>query len=159
MLLPAIGFADVYAWTDENGVKHFSNSPPANAGGEVRQAEEVGYDDQKNVAPQTSKADPQAQFGKPDKNGSKESDKKRQRIGNPGVVMYATPTCGYCQRARAFFKHHKIRFVERDITTSKEARRKFKALNGRGVPLIVIGNTKISGFNVSAIKKALNING
>ena len=45
LLMPAYGYADLYQWTDENGVKHFSNTPPAADADSVRQMEEVVGDD------------------------------------------------------------------------------------------------------------------
>lgn len=36
--------ADIYAWTDENGVKHFSNHPPSERADVVTKAEELPYE-------------------------------------------------------------------------------------------------------------------
>ena len=63
---------------------------------------------------------------------------------NARLKLYTTPTCGYCHRAKAYFKQNGIRFTELDVTKSPKARKQFKALNGRGVPLIVIGDQRIS---------------
>jgi len=71
--------------------------------------------------------------------------------------MYTTPSCGYCHRAKAYFNQHGIRFSERDVTRSSQAQRQFKALNGRGVPLIIIGDQRIPGFNKAAIDRALGL--
>ncbi len=48
--LPA-AHADIYAWTDADGVRHFSNKPPRGRVADVRQSEEIPYDapgDQRN---------------------------------------------------------------------------------------------------------------
>ena len=76
---------------------------------------------------------------------------------NARLKLYTTPTCGYCHRAKAYFKQKGIRFTELDVTKSPKARKQFKALNGRGVPLIVIGDQRISGFNKTAINQALGL--
>ena len=65
----------------------------------------------------------------------------------PTVVMYATKTCGYCAKARAYFREHGVAWKERDIEASEQAHREWKELGGVGTPLIVIGNERISGFN------------
>lgn len=36
-------FAEIYSWTDEKGVKHFSSTPPEE-GDNVKQSDEVQYD-------------------------------------------------------------------------------------------------------------------
>ena len=36
-------FAEIYSWTDEQGVKHFSSTPPEE-GDNVKQSDEVQYD-------------------------------------------------------------------------------------------------------------------
>jgi len=81
----------------------------------------------------------------------------RKKKVSPDVAVYTTPTCGYCHRAKAYFNEHGIRFTEHDITRSKQARQAFEALNGRGEPLIVIGDQRIAGFNKSAIDTALGL--
>ena len=37
-------YADIYSWTDENGVKHFSNAPPADAENITVEFKEYQYD-------------------------------------------------------------------------------------------------------------------
>lgn len=71
------------------------------------------------------------------------------------VVLYATSWCGYCQRARDFFAHNDVDYIEYDIDESKEGRRQFNKLRGRGVPLILVGREKIRGWNATAVKAAL----
>ena len=71
--------------------------------------------------------------------------------------MYVTPTCGYCKRASAFFTRHNITYTEHDITADKAAFKRFKQLNGRGVPLIMVGNQKIAGFNMPLLKNLFGI--
>lgn len=71
------------------------------------------------------------------------------------VVMYATKTCGYCAKARAYFAEHGTSWEERDIETSAQAAREFKSLGGVGTPLIVIGEEHIAGFQPQRIDAAL----
>jgi glutaredoxin-like YruB-family protein len=90
-------------------------------------------------------------------NNQPAAEPARKTKGTPKVVMYTTPTCGYCHRAKAYFNQKGIRFTEYDVTKSQKARNAFKALNGRGVPLIVIGDQRIPGFNKAAINRALGL--
>jgi glutaredoxin len=75
------------------------------------------------------------------------------------VVIYATPTCPYCNVAKAFFEKHDIDYFEVDITSSEEGRRSFRDLNGRGVPLIFVGDTRIDGYNEQLLRNALRRTG
>ena len=71
------------------------------------------------------------------------------------MVMYATPSCGVCVKAKVFFEKHKIAYKEYDITKDQQARKRFNALNGRGVPLILVGKHRIAGFNERALRNLL----
>jgi glutaredoxin-like YruB-family protein len=71
------------------------------------------------------------------------------------VVMYSTQWCPYCSRARAYFKRNGISFVEYDIEASAQNRAQFKALNGRGVPLIMVGDKRLQGFNPQSFEALL----
>lgn len=71
--------------------------------------------------------------------------------------MYVTKRCGYCGRAKNFFKANGVDYQAIDIDKSSEGRKQFKALGGKGVPLIIIGDHKIRGYNQQAIKRALGI--
>jgi glutaredoxin len=70
------------------------------------------------------------------------------------VVMYATAWCPYCAKARAYFKRTNTAYVEHDIEKSADAHAEFKRLGGRGVPLILVGNEKLRGFNELAFESA-----
>jgi glutaredoxin len=81
----------------------------------------------------------------------------RMTKGPADVVMYATRTCGYCVRARAFFAKHNIAYTEYDVKSDKQARERFKKLNGSGVPLIFVGNNRVPGFNEQLLRRLLGI--
>ena len=73
----------------------------------------------------------------------------------PQVVMYGTSSCPACKMARAYFYQHDIPYVEHDIDWSSKAKRQFRKLGGRGVPLILIGNEKFMGWNQFVVAQAL----
>jgi glutaredoxin len=76
------------------------------------------------------------------------SDQQKNLKEINSVVMYSTSWCGYCKKARRYFKSKGIKFVERDIERSRLAKVAYDRLGGNGVPLIVVGNNKMSGFSV-----------
>lgn len=71
------------------------------------------------------------------------------------VVLYGTETCPYCIQARKYLRTRQVAFVDLDIANSEKGRRDFSALGGTGVPLILIGNRQMTGFNRAAIDAAL----
>lgn len=71
------------------------------------------------------------------------------------VVMYSTSWCPVCKRARTYFKTNNISYIEYDIETTNKGKEDYKKMEGRGVPIFIIGKTKINGFEVSLLKKYL----
>ena len=71
------------------------------------------------------------------------------------AVLYATEWCGYCARTRAFFKENNISFREYDIEKSDDAHAEFKRLGGNGVPLVLIAEETIHGYDEDAMRNAL----
>ena len=64
----------------------------------------------------------------------------------PEVIMYATQTCGYCVKARNYFKSRNVTWDERDIERSEAAHKEWVALGGKGTPLILIEGKPFTGF-------------
>ena len=78
-------------------------------------------------------------------------------VGQPRVVMYATAWCGYCDKAREYFRDNDIDFVEYDIERDHKAKRDYDALLGSGTPLLYYGYTRISGFNRKRIEQEFDL--
>lgn len=71
------------------------------------------------------------------------------------VVVYGTQHCPYCAMTREFLKSQNIDFVDLDIEKTEKAKTDFVELKGNGVPLILIGNRRIEGFNQPIIEASL----
>ena len=56
---------------------------------------------------------------------------------HPKVVMYATKTCGYCAKARAYFTERGVPWEERDIETSAQAARELLLLQSSDWQFII----------------------
>jgi glutaredoxin len=65
------------------------------------------------------------------------------------VILYSASWCGYCKKARAYFKQEAIPFEEYDIETSDRGRLDYAQLNGRGVPIILFGKQRMNGFDAT----------
>lgn len=121
--------AEIYKWLDEQGRVHFGDRPPAEKKQEPVQLEINTYS-----APEIVYTSPELQ-------------KKKNRV--PKVVMYGAQWCGICKQARAYFKKNKIRYKEYDIDKSEEGRTQYRKLNGRGVPIILVGKSRMNGFSAA----------
>lgn len=135
--------AEVYTWRDENGVLQFSDRPPTvvadTPGPEVRTIEvpEIGTVSVRQL--------PESWTGVPSESS--------QAGGTNKVVMYSAEWCGVCKRAKRYFQKNKVRYTEKDIDRSKRARKEFEKLGGRGVPLILVGRKRLSGFSAASFEK------
>ena len=71
------------------------------------------------------------------------------------VAVYGTETCPFCAKTREFLTAQNIPFADFNIDKSPKAKQEFSTLKGEGVPVVLIGNRRIDGFNKEAIEKAL----
>lgn len=114
-------FAETYRWQDEDSIMQIGEKPPAGKeyeGGTISSYQSATF---------------------------QHNPLSAQGVG--GIVMYSTRWCGYCEKARRHFKRNQIPFREYDVETSRKGRRDFKALGGRGVPVILVGKQRMNGFN------------
>jgi glutaredoxin 3 len=77
----------------------------------------------------------------------------------PKVVVFSTPTCSYCVAAKRYFREKNIRFTDVDVSRDEKAAQDMLRRTGqRGVPVILINNRPIVGFDKNKINSMLNIN-
>ena len=118
----------VYRWTDANGKVHYTSEPPPGAKASAVRDRLNAYGASAAPATQASAA------------------------AQP-VVMYATSWCPYCAKARDYFARKGIPYVEHDIEKSAAHNAEFKRQGGRGVPLILVGGEKMSGFSEEGFER------
>ncbi len=76
----------------------------------------------------------------------------------PKVIVFSTPTCSFCVQAKRYFKEKNIRFTDVDVSRDQSAARDMLRRTGQmGVPVILINNTAIVGFDRNKINQMLNI--
>ena len=74
------------------------------------------------------------------------------------VSIYSTPTCHYCNEAKAFFKENKIAYDAYDVAGDLAKRKEMIEKSGQmGVPVIVIGDELIVGFDKPRVAEALGL--
>lgn len=84
-------------------------------------------------------------------------DKQAERK-QPRVIVFTTPTCGFCQAAKQYLRQRGIRFKEVDVTRDPQAARDIVRRTGQqGVPVIQIGSNFVVGFDRPKIDKLLGL--
>lgn len=156
LLLPVQTQAKLYRWVDENGVVHFSDKAPTENGKESSKETEV-------YTPSTSLNEleiPQKESESPENallNAiANDADSTVSRYnGNGHVVMYSASWCGVCAQAKAYMQARGIPYTEHDIDASSKNKKQLIMLGGRGVPLIIVGKQRMSGFNPRQLERML----
>ena len=74
------------------------------------------------------------------------------------VVIYSTPTCPYCKRAKDYLSRKGIAYTDINVAQDREKAREMIQKSGQmGVPVIIIGDNEIVvGFNQSLLDKLLS---
>ncbi|MDP3964956.1 MAG: Uxx-star family glutaredoxin-like (seleno)protein [bacterium] len=76
----------------------------------------------------------------------------------PQVTIYTTPTCGFCHQAKAFFQEKNVEYTEYDVSTDVTKAEEMVRKTGQlGVPVIVIGEDVIIGFDQPRVASLLGI--
>lgn len=128
--------AEIYKWKDKDGGTHFSDTV---AGQEKVEKVDVRVVTYTHVTYQKISARDVA------------ADPGRKR-----VVMYGTRWCGHCKKARSHFNARNIAYTDLDVETDPTAKIQFAAMGGGGVPVILVGDTRINGFSAAAFERIYN---
>jgi len=128
------GAATLYRWVDDQGVIHVSETPP---------------EGKMNVAQAVVGEDP----AKEPKAGPS-TERKEFRVRPGEVTIYTTPTCPWCHKAKAWLRDKKIRYREIDVTSDRKGLDEMVKISGQtGVPVIVVGEEVIVGFNQNRLNE------
>lgn len=77
-------------------------------------------------------------------------------LQQPKVIVFSTPTCSFCNAAKRYFKENNIRFTDVDVSRDERAAKDMQRRTGQmGVPVILINNKPIVGFDKPRIMSAL----
>lgn len=76
----------------------------------------------------------------------------------PKITIYSTPTCHFCHMAKEYFKSKSLAYEEVNVAGNVEKQKELVAKSGQfGVPVILIDDKIIVGFDRSKINQLLNI--
>lgn len=71
------------------------------------------------------------------------------------VALYATAWCGYCKKTRELLAEKKVDYTEYDIEKSDLGREAYLAQGFSGIPILVVGDTIVRGYNREVMLAAL----
>lgn len=85
---------------------------------------------------------------------ARRAKKKKQ----PRVIIFTTPSCGFCNTAKKYFRQQGVRFREVDVSRDEAAARDMTRRSGQqGVPVIDIGGRIVVGFDRPKIDSLLGL--
>ncbi len=74
------------------------------------------------------------------------------------VIIYSTPTCGYCHSAKEYFAENKIEYTDYNVAEDQTKAKEMVEKTGQmGVPVIMIDEKVIVGFNKPEVAKLLGL--
>jgi len=83
---------------------------------------------------------------------------EENKSNGPSVVIYSTPTCHYCNMTKEFLKENNIEYTDFNVAEDTEKRAEMIEKSGQmGVPVIMIGDEMMIGFNEEKLRQLLNI--
>ena len=74
------------------------------------------------------------------------------------VIIYSTPTCHFCQEAKAFMKEKNIVYTEYNVASDLDKRKEMIDKSGQlGVPVIDVDGKVMVGFEKDKLAEMLGI--
>ncbi len=76
------------------------------------------------------------------------------------VIIYSTPTCGYCKMAKEYLTSKNIPFTEVDVSADQAAAAElFKKTGQYAVPVIEVDGKLIVGFDKRKLDEYIGVTG
>ena len=73
------------------------------------------------------------------------------------VVIYTTPTCPWCHRAKDYLSRKGVSFTEHNVAEDREAAKEMIDKSKQmGVPVIIVDGEVVVGFNQSRLDGLLS---
>ncbi len=153
-----ISSAEIYKWVDENGVTHYSDSPTRDIAN-TAETENVAIPSSNATSVDSRPAPENTRKDNLDNEWFdflKDSQEESVAARTPVVEIYETDWCGYCKKAKNFFRSRGIKFTTYDIDKDPQAARRMMTMTDRrAVPFVVINGKGIQGYSEQAYTLAL----
>jgi glutaredoxin-like YruB-family protein len=76
----------------------------------------------------------------------------------PTIIVFSSPNCGWCRKVKSYLREKGFRFKDVDISKDPKAAQDVVRKTGQmGVPVTVINNKPIIGFNKGELDRVLQI--
>lgn len=131
---PVHAGSQIFKWTDADGRVHYGDLPPDRARAETVKLRINTYEGPAVVWKYTP-PDWARKKGK--------------------VTLYGTRWCGACKLAKAYLRERGVSYQDLDIENSKQAYTEYAELQGKGVPLILVGEQRMNGFSAEKMEAML----
>ena len=71
------------------------------------------------------------------------------------ITLYSSRNCRYCRQARQYLRDSGLRFQELDVQQNLRAQRMLEKMGARSVPVIMIGDKRVDGFDRERLERLL----
>ncbi len=75
----------------------------------------------------------------------------------PKVIVYTASWCPWCHKAMEFLAEKKVKFESRDVDNPAFAQESMEKSGQGGIPVILIGNEVVVGFDEQRIRAILKL--
>ncbi len=76
----------------------------------------------------------------------------------PKVIVFSTPTCSWCRAVKDYLKQHHVEFKNVDISRDEKAAADMVRRTGQqGVPVTLVNNRPVIGFDKNQLNRLLSI--
>ena len=153
LLSVSLAGAEMYQWIADDGSVTFKDTPPP----ALKKRKKVKVYNDSDFASTPAQPLQTVSGGHGNKSIAKPTPTTAKKERFSGMVeIYVTNWCGYCKQALSYMSSKGIQYVAYDIENDNSAKQRYKELGGRGVPLIIIGAHRMSGFSESNFEYYLN---
>lgn len=74
------------------------------------------------------------------------------------VTVYSTPTCPFCKQVKKYLDAHQVAYTDFDVSSDQEKAEEMIKVSGQmGVPVIVIDQEILVGFDKEKLQELLNV--
>lgn len=71
------------------------------------------------------------------------------------IVVYTSNTCGYCHEAKKYLDGKGVSYTEKNVSTDMDARKELMDQGFMGVPVIMVDDEIIQGFDKRKLESLL----
>jgi glutaredoxin 3 len=73
------------------------------------------------------------------------------------VIVYSSDMCKFCTLAKDFLTEKGVSFEEKNVNKDAEARKEFMEMKMMGVPVILVDNEIVQGFDKDKLVELLGL--